>query len=148
MLQRFPFMLRWKTTIYRVCWTWYFPLPLSFKQPEAFVFEDMFNIFHYILYNLKDINLLKRMGVSSHSRERSLFLFRWWVVDIHLAEVSWPNLPILPLRHQRNRVHPPGAVRASQRSGAGGGGRWWRRRRGSCGYWRNGKGNSCPEEGV
>lgn len=72
----------------------------------------------------------------------------WPVIDNYLAEVSWPHLPILSLRHQRNGNDPHRALFTRQRS-VGGGGVWgrcrgWHPR----GHWTDGKGNGCPEEGT
>lgn len=69
------------------------------------------------------------------------------VVDNYPAEVSWPHLPVLSLRHQRNGVHPRRALPVRQREAGGWGGWGWRGGR-PWGHWTDSKRNGCPEEGV
>lgn len=62
------------------------------------------------------------------------------------AEVCRQHLPLLPLRHQGNRVCPHRAVPEGQQW-LGGRGRW-ERGGGPRGHWNDDKGNGCSEEGI
>lgn len=56
-----------KTTIYSVCWTWYFPPPSSFKKLVALFFEGKPSMFHYIHFKRrKAVVTVVRDSGSSH----------------------------------------------------------------------------------
>lgn len=138
-------------------------LACIFGKPQSTVSVER-SIFHHLhlwkkwwLFSLKTTysTTHSSKGVKMFSRQRVtisfyinlMFPLLWPVVDNYLAEVSRPHLPILSLRHQRNRDDPYRALPARWEPVGGGG--WGRHRGGhTWGHWTDCKGNGCPEEGI